>query len=137
VSSLEPLPDGELDLVVASLRADASDVASMSRVLLGSLAEALPPGMVVVERERSMRERLSGQEGRPVALTVDTGEHKLSLRQARGAVVGEVQQVVRGVVISRREVDLASWSRVLAEDLTRRAEQDSAAREALQRMLGA
>ena len=44
---------------------------------------------------------------------------------------------MRGVTISRREVSLAEWSEHLAEQLARFAEKNSAARDAILRLLGA
>jgi hypothetical protein len=50
-------------------------------------------------------------------------------------VEAEVRQVVRDVVISRRTVTIEQWLQALAEDLTRVAARDAAARVALERLL--
>ena len=47
-----------LEMVTAALRLDSADVAVYARVLTKSLSEALPPGYVTVERERSMSDRM-------------------------------------------------------------------------------
>jgi hypothetical protein len=70
-------------------------------------------------------------------VVVHAGERDLSLRRARHGVVAEIRHTVRGVVISRREVGLDEWTRALAEEVASLAARDAAAREALQRLLGA
>ena len=111
-------PMGDVQLLAHTLRADRDDVASYARVLSGALAGALPPGMVEIEHQRSIADRLAGREGR------------------HGSVEAAVHQVVRGVVISRRTVGIDVWLTALAEDLTRIAARDAAARAALARLLG-
>jgi hypothetical protein len=130
-------PMGDVQLLAATLRADRGDVASYARVLGGALADALPPGMVEIERHRSLADRLAGREGRPVAVVVHGDERELMLREAaHGSVDAAVHQVVRGVVISRRSVGIDAWLTTLAEDLTRIAARDAAARAALSKLLG-
>jgi hypothetical protein len=130
---LEP---GSFHSVAAALRADASDVGSLTRVLTATLGDALPAGMVEVERDRSLGDRLAGRPGRPVAVRVRTDEHVLELRTAGRAPAAEVQHVVRGVVLSRRQVGLDEWVDVLAQELTALARRDAAARQAVSRLLG-
>jgi hypothetical protein len=130
-------PMFDVQLLAAALRADRTDVASYARVLSGALADALPPGMVEVERRRSLADRVSGREGRPVAVVVHAADRELYLREAaHGAVDAQIHQVVRGVVISRRAVGVDEWLQAFAEDLTRLAARDAAARAALARLLG-
>jgi hypothetical protein len=130
-------PMGDVQLLAATLRADRGDVASYARVLGGALADALPPGMVEVEHHRSLADRLAGRAGRPVAVVVHGDQRELVLREApRGGVDAAVHQVVRGIVISRRTVGIDAWLQALAEDLTRIAARDAAARAALARLLG-
>jgi hypothetical protein len=134
VSGLEP---GSFHLVAAALRADAVDVASLARVLTTTLGDALPAGTVDVDRERSLADRLAGRPGSPVAVRVQVPDRVLVLQaNRRGQPVAEVHQVVRGVVLSRRPVGLDEWVGELASELTRLAERNAAAREALERLLG-
>ncbi len=135
--SLEPADPGSLDLVTAALRADAADVSSFTRVLTNTLGDALPDGMVEVERERSLGDRLAGREGTPVAVRVTAPEKVLELRAGKHGPLAEVRQVVRGVVISRRQVGVDEWVRALAGELTALAARDAAARAALASLLGA
>ena len=129
-------PMGDLHLVAAALRSDRADVESYTRVLTSVLGDALPPGMVEVERRRSMADRMNGREGTPVALTVTTPDEQLSLRQEKHGVVGEVRQIVRGVTIKRRTVGVDEWLLALAGVLTRLAGDSAAARDALGNLLG-
>jgi hypothetical protein len=130
-----PEPD-ELELVAAALRADAGDVVTLTRVLTESLGQALPPGMVEVERARGLGDRLAGRPGRPVGLRVHTPERLLVLRTGRHGVEAEVHHQVRGVVLGRQQVGMDEWVRALAQELTALARRDAAARAALGRVLG-
>lgn len=139
-SGLEPSglgPMGDVQLVAATLRAHRADVESLTRVLTASLAGALPPGMVEVVAKRGWGDRLSGRAGRPHALVVHGEGRDLALHEtAHGGVRGELRTVVHGVVINRREIGIDEWLTALAEDLTVLAARDTAARDALARLLG-
>jgi hypothetical protein len=122
----------QVHLLAAALRTDRTDVESYARVLSDALGQALPAGMVEVERRRRLR-----GEGEPVAVRVHTADRQLELRAARhGGVSAEIRRVVRGVVISRRTVGVDEWLDALAEELATLAARDATAREALTRLLG-
>jgi hypothetical protein len=127
---------GDLHLIAAALRADRADVESYTRVLTAVLGDALPPGMVEVERKRSLADRMNGREGTPVSLTVTTPDEQLVLRQAAHGVTGEVRQIVRGVTIKRSVVGVDEWLVALAGVLSKLASRDAAARDALTNLLG-
>jgi hypothetical protein len=130
-------PSGELHMIAAALRSDTSDIASYARVLTTTLADALPPGMVTVERKRTLADRMAGREGQPMAVTVTTPDQQLELRQhAHGQVVGEIRQVVRGVVIKRRPAPIDEWLVALAAVLAGLAQRSASARQALTDLLG-
>jgi len=129
-------PMGDLHLIVAALRADRSDVESYTRVLTTVLGDALPPGMVEVERRRSLADRMNGRPGTPVALIVATPDERLLLRQEAHGVHAEVHQVVRGVTIKRSTVGVDDWLVALAGVLSRLAAGSAAARDVLTRLLG-
>jgi hypothetical protein len=137
--TLEPSglgPSGDVALLASMLRADRADVASYARVLTDALGAALPAGMVEVEHRRGLADRVAGRDGRAVAVVVHGVDRELELREGpRGAVEAQVRQVVRGIVISRRTVGVDEWLQALAEDLTRTAARDAAARAALERFL--
>lgn len=127
----------DVDALTAALRADSSDLEIYSRVLSTSLSEAFPAGMVQVERDRSLGDRLAGRPGKVRTLRIDAGDTSLVLETGRGGVpVARVATAVRGVVISTKQVELSEWVRVLAEQLTQRARESAAARATIARMLG-
>jgi hypothetical protein len=107
-----------------------------SRVFMRSFGELLPEGMVDVEYSRTLGDRMAGRPGTPVALAVAFPERRLELRASRGSPEAEVHQVVRGVAISHRQVDVGEWIRILAAELTALATRNAAARSALATLLG-
>jgi hypothetical protein len=125
-------PMGDLHLIAAALRSDRADIESLTRVLTSVLGDALPPGMVEVERKRSLADRMNGREGTPVALTVTTPDSLLVLRPGNA----EVRQIVRGVTIKRSTVGIDEWLVALAGVLSKLAGNSAAAREALTNLLG-
>jgi len=130
---------GELDfhLLVAALRTDRADVESYHRVLSETLGSALPPGMVEVTRRRTFADRVAGRDGQAVSVRVTTPDRVLVLSAGRhGGVAAEIHQVVRGVVISRKQAAIDDWLAALARELTTLAERDARARDALSRLLG-
>ncbi|HEX4100261.1 MAG: hypothetical protein WA731_09565 [Pseudonocardiaceae bacterium] len=129
-------PMGDVQLLAAMLRTDRAEVASYARVLSGALAAALPAGMVELGYHRTVGDRLAGRPGRAVRVVVHGENRDLELREGRnGQIEAELQQVVRAVVISRRNISVDEWLQALAEDITRAAARDTAAREALERLL--
>jgi hypothetical protein len=128
---------GTVDMLAAALRADASDLETYERVLVSTFADALPAGMVEVDRERSLGDRMAGRPGKVVAIRIHLGETTLELRSGRGGLTGLLSRGVRGVTISRQEVPVAQWTELLAQHLHAQAQQNAAARAALGRLLGA
>ncbi|WP_329256180.1 hypothetical protein OG417_16055 [Actinoallomurus sp. NBC_01490] len=124
----------EFDMVAAALRQDAADVATYARVLTVTLADALPPGSVTVEYERSLGDRLKGRQGHPSRIVVRLGERTLSLTGGHRPVA-EIHHEVRGVVLSRDQVSLDVWVQTLARELVAQAEADARAAEALRRLV--
>lgn len=136
--TLEPLGPDSVDLVAHALTAsaDVSDVAMFVRVFTRSLAESLPDGVVDVDYDRSLGDRMAGRPGTPTALRLTFPERRLSLTATRGWPEAEVQQVVRGVVLSRKQVPVEEWVRALATELTDLAARNASARAALAGLLG-
>ncbi|HWD25481.1 MAG TPA: hypothetical protein VG368_08430, partial [Acidimicrobiales bacterium] len=115
MSAIEPAGAEEVALLAAALRADAGDLATYERVLVGSLSDSLPPGCVEIDRNRSISDRLAGRLGEPRAIRIHLGETTLELAMTKGRLVGTVGRSVRGVAISRREVPLGEWATSFAE----------------------
>jgi len=129
-------PMGDVQLLAAMLRTDRDEIVSYARVLSGALAQALPAGMVEIGYQRTVGDRLAGRSGRAVRLVVHGENRDLELCEGRhGGIEAQLQQVVHGVVISRRRIGVDEWLQALAEDITRAAARDTAARAALERLL--
>jgi hypothetical protein len=127
----------EFHLLVAALRTDRADVESYHRVLSETLGDALPAGMVEVSRRKTFADRVAGRDGQVVSVQVSTPDRVLVLSAGKhGGVAAEIRQVVRGVVISRKEAAVDDWLAALARELTTLAEKDAKARDALSRLLG-
>ncbi len=124
-----------LDMVTAALRADSADVAIYARVLTESLGQALPPGCVTVDRERSMSDRMRGRPGQVSKITVRLGERVMTLGVERGVPLAEICREVRGVVLSRQQVQPGVWAQELARALVAHAEQNAEAAAALRRLV--
>ena len=131
----EPGDAVSLDLVAAALRADSADVAVYARVLTDSLGDALPEGVVTVDRERSVSDRVRGRPGEVAKITVRLGDQVLTLAVRRGQPVAEICREVRGVVLSRRPVQVNEWAAELAKALVAYADQNAQAAQVLRRLV--
>ena len=128
-SGLGPL--GDIQMMAAMLRRDGDDVASYVRILSDTLASGLPAGLVDVEYDRSLSDRLAGRPGRPVRIVVHGAEGDLELGETRGRVTAEQRRAVNGVVIARKQVGVDEWVVLLARELSTLAARDSRAQSAL------
>jgi hypothetical protein len=131
----EPGDALSFDLVAAALRADSADVSVYAQVLTNSLGEALPSGVVTVDRERSMSDRMRGRPGAVSKITVRLGEQVLTLGSQHGRPVAEICKEVRGVVLSRRPAPIDEWVAELARALVSYADQNAQAAEILRRLV--
>jgi hypothetical protein len=131
----EPDDALSLEMVTAALRADNADAAIYARVLTNSLSEALPPGYVTVERERSMSDRMKGRPGEISKVVVKLGDQVMTLAVRGGQPTAEICKEVRGVVLSRQPVPLHQWASALASALVDHAEGNAAAAAALRRLV--
>lgn len=122
--------------VAAALRADTADLDAYHRVLSSTIGDLLPSGMVEVDYERSLGDRMAGRPGKATAIRLLLGESTLELASRHGRLVATVAQEVRGVTISRREVSVADWARQLAAYLARAAAESANARQVLGKLLG-
>jgi hypothetical protein len=132
---IEPGDSLSLDMVTAALRADSADVAVYARVLTESLGDALPPGWVTIDRDRSVSDRMRGRPGQVSKITVRMGERVMTLGVQRGAPVAEICREVRGVVLSRQPVPVGAWAEELARALVAHAEENAQTAQALRRLV--
>jgi len=131
----EPAGSPSLDMVTAALRADSSDIAIYARVLTDSLGEALPPDCVIVDRDRSVSDRMKGRPGTVRKLTIRLGDQVMTLQLTGGRPAAEICREVRGVVLTRQPVQLSEWATALAKALVSHAEQNAQTAEALRRLV--
>jgi hypothetical protein len=129
---MDPVDGPDLEMVTAALRADSADVAVYARVLTESLGGALPAGVVTIERDRSVSDRMRGRPGEVSRITVRLGERVMSLAVRSGQPIAEVCREVRGVVLSRQPVQIQEWAAELARALVSYAEQNA---EALRKLV--
>jgi hypothetical protein len=122
-------------MVTAALRLDNADAAMYAGVLANSLSEALPPGYVAVDRERSMSDRMRGRPGEISRVEVKLGDQVMTLAIKDGRPAAEICREVRGVVLSRQTVPLQQWAAALASALMSHAESNAQAAQALRRLV--
>lgn len=131
----EPGDSLSFDRVAAALRADSADVAVYARVLTDSLGDTLPEGVVTVDRDRSVSDRMRGRPGEVAKITVRLGDQLLTLAVQRGQPAAEICREVRGVVLSRRPVQVTEWAAELAKALVAYADQNAQAAQVLRRLV--
>lgn len=122
--------DVDLDLLTASLRADASDLRAFVEGLAVKLEDALP-GAVRVQRRRS------GMFG-PKAIeriTVNAGERRLELRAGEGSIETSCSRLSGGIVLKTEALGIDAWLEALGEALSREAQRSEKTRQALERLL--
>ncbi|MGZ6804205.1 MAG: hypothetical protein ACXVGH_02290 [Mycobacteriales bacterium] len=123
-----------VELVAAALRRDLSDLDLYAHFLQATLEESLPPGMLEVTRDPSLSDRLRGRPGPVASLAVTVEDRRYVLHPHRGAPRAEVVHVVRGLELDHDDLPLDAWITRLAEALSRHAESNARAAEALARI---
>ena len=120
------------DLLASALRANSNDFALFSDLLLTKLASILPSENVAVRRGKS----LFGKGGQIEEITVTFGDTNLVATKDRsGKVTFQRSKVVRGVTISRGQIDATTWLNQFAEELSTLAKSSTTSLEALNRFL--
>jgi hypothetical protein len=122
-------------MVMAALRLDSGDAAIYASVLTKSLSEALPPGYVTVERERSMSDRMHGRPGEISKVEITLGDQVMTLSVKNGRPSAQICRAVRGIVLSTQPVSVQQWAAALASALMSHAESNAQAAEALRRLV--
>lgn len=120
----------DLDLLAASLRADAGDLEAFVEGLAAKLEESLP-GMVQVHRWRGglMRPK------RVQKIILDAGDRRLELRWSRGSLETSCSRLSGGIVLKRDSVSIDQWIATLSEVLAAEAERSAITRQALERLI--
>jgi hypothetical protein len=120
----------DLDLVAASLRADAADLDAFVEALAVRLEGALP-GQVEVERKGG----LLGANKRVRRIAVSLGDQRYEADVDRGRVTCRRRSVVRGIALKTQELELDAWIDALSRDLVEEGERSERGRQALSRLL--
>jgi hypothetical protein len=125
----------DLEVLATELRRHSGDLSLYAGFLLTTLAAALPPELVEVERKSGLLGRLRGGEPPVVATTVRLGDQSFVLRRERvGAPpVATVRHESGGIALRTDTVGLDEWSHRLAAALGAYAERHAGAAEALRR----
>lgn len=133
-SPADPSPgDLDLDLLSASIRADAADTDSFFKVLASKLADALGE-KVQIKREAGMFKRDKAAVGITVDLATGAGVVLEATRKG-GSIECVVNRPVRGIVVSSKPVSLAEWIDSLTKALADEARHSEATWKALHGML--
>ena len=122
--------DLDIDLVAASLRADAGDTGAFVEALALKLEEALPGGVSVERR----RDGMFGPK-RVRRIAVEAGGRRLELRAEGGSVQTGCARLSGGIVLKTEEMSTDEWLRALGETLTVQARNSQTTRQALERLL--
>ncbi len=121
----------DIDLLAASLRADASDTDAFVEGLATKL-EAVLPGRVSVKRSRN------GLFGPKLVkeIAVDAGDERLELARGAGDTI-EWRRARQsgGIVLKRELLDSDAWMAALGGAMTVEAERSAQTRQALERLL--
>ena len=122
--------DLDIDLVAASLRADAGDMRAFVEALAVKLEEALPGGVSVDRR----RDGMFGPK-RVRRIAVEAPGRRLELRAERGSVQTGCARLSGGIVLKTEEMSTDEWLRALGETLAAQADHSQTTRQALERLL--
>ena len=125
----EPDPGLDIELVTASLRADASDLGAFVEALAVKLEQALPNGVQVDRRGGLFGAKKVRQ------ISVDTGDTRLRLDRDGAAVDTSRARMSGGIVLKTERIDMDEWLRELGRALAEQARRSAVTREALERML--
>jgi hypothetical protein len=120
----------DLDLLAASLRADATDTAAFLDALAARLEGALP-GQVEVQRKGG----LFGGGKRVRRIAVRLGDTHYEIEGEHGALVARRRNVVRGIALKSEELGVDAWIEGLSADLLALAQRSEQGRLALERLL--
>jgi hypothetical protein len=122
--------DLDIDLVTASLRADAGDLSAFVEALATKLEQTLPQATAVERR----RDGMFGPK-RVRRIAVDAGGQRLELRADGASVQTLCARLSGGIVLKNEDVPTDAWLRLLGEALADQARHSQTTRLALERLL--
>lgn len=124
----------QVDLLAASLRLNSRDIeASLGG--LAKLLSLLSPGNTAIKMKKH---GVFNKENGIEEIAVSLGDKIFSLRRSKSPQVVEtsVAKLVRGIVIKTDQVDMETWSKLLAQQLSTEAARSEAGRLAVEQLLG-
>nr|NNM89493.1 hypothetical protein [Bacilli bacterium] len=107
------MSDLDFDLMSASWRHDARDELSFIVALAERLEKSLP-GLTKIDREH----KLFSKDRPIVAIEVTFGEQGFRLVKERGSFVARKAKIVRGIVLSTKDIALNTWLEELSQALS-------------------
>jgi hypothetical protein len=125
----QPDQDLDIEMVTASLRADASDLGTFVEALAVKLEEALPNG-VKIDRKGGL---FGGKKVRQIS--VDTGDTRLRLDRDGADVRTSRARLSGGIVLKTEQIGTDEWLQELGRTLAEQARRSATTRAALDRML--
>lgn len=123
--------DLSFDLVVSSLRADATDTRSLVEALATKLELALP-AETRVDRKAA---KLLSRDKQVTGLDVRLGDLSYALRMEGDRAQAKRSKASGGIVIKSEQLSLEAWLEALAETLRAEAQRSESTRLALERLL--
>src|SRR3954452_10080802 len=129
--TVPPVADApDLDLLAASLRADATDTAAFLEALAARLEGAFP-GQVEVQRKGGLLG--GGKRVRRIAVRLDNTHYEME--PDHGSVVARRRNVVRGIALKSEDLSVEAWIDALSTDLLALAQTSERSRAALERLI--
>ena len=124
----EPL---QVDMLAASLRADATDLKAFLEALASKLAGALPMATVVTRQNKLFSKEHPVRE---IAITLGDYQYRI-VHEPQRPLLTLRAKVVRGIVLKTDQLPMDRWIDELAGELAQEAAQSAQAHAALERFL--
>ena len=120
----------QIDMLMASLRADESEAGVYFSALCTKLSDALG-SRVEIDPGRGRFRR----HGAPSSLSITLGDQRFVSSLDNGAMTNSIKHVVRDVALRSDDVALPAWLQALVDALALEAARSEASRIALERLL--
>ncbi len=130
VGADEPDESMRVEMLAASLRADATDLGAFMEALAAKLGGALP--------QRTRIERSGGMfsHNHPVRrISVNLGDWEYVITLEHGGLAASRTHLVRGIALKSEAIGVDEWIETLAAELTLLAERSTQDSAALRRLL--
>jgi hypothetical protein len=120
-------PSLRVDILAAGLRGDQKESGSTVEFLAKKFEMILPNQTKIVRGGWILS---SDKPVRELTVSFDDFQYQLTVEK-HGAVNAKESKLVRGVVLKSREIKLDEWINLVAESLSKYAEKNASARQAL------